>query len=134
METTAMQSAALEPDNGRTKDVAILEELNRNYVRAAEQSDVRWFSEHLAEDFLSSSVDGSIIDRGEFLERVARPYPGSNLEAVDVRMRFFGDLALIHAGFKYRKPDGQMGSGRYTDTYARRQGRWLYVSAHFNRF
>ena len=117
-----------------SKDLEILEDLNRNYVRSAEQSDVRWYTENLAEDFLSSSVDGSIVDRTAFLARVARPYPGSNPEAVDVRIRFFGDLALIHAGFKYTKPDGQMGSGRYTDVYARRQGRWLCVSAHFNRF
>ena len=121
-------------DNAKAQDLRILEELNRNYVRSAGQSDVRWYAENLAEDFLSSSVDGSIADRAAFLARIARPYPGSNLEAVDVRIRLFGDLALVHAGFKYRKPDGQTGSGRYTDAYARRQGRWLCVSAHFNRF
>jgi ketosteroid isomerase-like protein len=121
-------------DNARAQDVRILEELNHNYVRSAEQSDVRWYAENLAEDFLSSSVDGSIADRAAFLARIARPYPGSNLEAVDVRIRLFGELALVHAGFRYRKPDGQTGSGRYTDAYARRQGRWLCVSAHFNRF
>lgn len=115
-------------------DLAILHDLNRNYVRAAETSDVRWYEENLAEDFLASSTDGSIVDRAAFLARIARPYPGSNLEALDVRVRFFPDLALIHAGFRYRKADGQTGSGRYTDVYARRQGRWLCVSAHFNRF
>ncbi len=115
-------------------DAEALRQLNQDFVRSAEMSDVHRFDEILAEDFLSSSTDGSIIDRAAFLAQVARPYPGSNLEAVDVRIRFFGELALIHAGFKYRKPDGQMGSGRYTDTYARRQGRWLCVSAHFNRF
>jgi ketosteroid isomerase-like protein len=115
-------------------DTDTLQQLNRNYVRSAETSDVRWFDENLAEDFLASNPDGSIIDRTAFLTRVARPYPGSNFEAVDVRIRFFGELALIHSGFKYKRPDGQMGSGRYTDIYARRQGRWLCVSAHFNRF
>jgi ketosteroid isomerase-like protein len=134
MEAIAMQNAALSQARAREQDLATLEELNRNYVRSAEQSDVRWYSENLAEDFLMSSVDGSIIDRSAFLSRIARPYPGSNLEAVDVRIRLFGDLALIHGGFRYRKPGGQAGSGRYTDVYARRQGRWLCVSAHFNRF
>ena len=114
-------------------DVAVLHELNRSYVRAAETSDVRWYQENLAQDFLASNPDGSIVERSAFLARIARPYPGSNLEAVDVRIRFFSDLALIHAGFKYRKPDGHAGSGRYTDIYARREGRWRCVSAHFNR-
>ena len=129
-----MQNSAPTADSARTKDLDILNELNRNYVRAAAESDVRWYEENLAEDFLSSSVDGSIVGKSSFLARVARPYPGSNLEAVDVRIRLFGELALVHAGFRYRKPDGQAGSGRYTDAYARRQGRWLCVSAHFNRF
>ncbi len=129
-----MRNAAHEQADAGANDLDTLQQLNRNYVRSAETSDVRWYSENLAEDFLASNVDGSIIDKAAFLTRVARPYPGSNLEAVDVRIRFFGELALIHSGFKYKKPDGQMGSGRYTDTYARREGRWLCVSAHFNRF
>jgi hypothetical protein len=114
-------------------DLATLRHLNRSYVRSAEASDVRWFEEHLAQDFLASNPDGSISDRTAFLARIARPYPDTNLEAVDVRIRFFGALALVHAGFRYCKPGGQTGSGRYTDVYARREGRWLCVSAHFNR-
>jgi ketosteroid isomerase-like protein len=129
-----MQNDALKQDSARAKDLEILQQLNRHYVRSAETSDVRWYEEHLAEDFLASNPDGSITDRTAFLTRVARPYLGSNLEAVDVRIRFFGDLALIHAGFKYQRPDGQRGSGRYTDVYGRREGRWVCVSAHFNRF
>lgn len=115
-------------------DLETLQQLNRSYVRSAETSDVRWFGENLAEDFLASSVDGSLVDRAAFLARIARPYPGSNLEAVEVRIRILGEIALIHAGFKYRKADGATGTGRYTDIWARRQGRWLCISAHFNRF
>ena len=129
-----MPDAAVNEGDVSASDLHTLQELNRNYVRSAETSDVRWYSENLAEDFLSSSVDGSLVDRPSFLARVARPYPGSNLEAQDVRIRIIGEVALIHAAFKYRKADGQEGSGRYTDIWARRQGRWRCVSAHFNRF
>jgi ketosteroid isomerase-like protein len=115
-------------------DLETLRDLNRNYVRSAEQSDVRWYAENLAEDFLASFVDGSIIDRAQFLARAARPYAGSKPEAHDVRIRLLGDIALIHSGFKYTKPDGTPGSGRYTDVWARRAERWVCVSAHFNRF
>lgn len=111
-----------------------LRSLNENYVRSAEQSDVRWYRENLAEDFLSSSADGSIIDKVAFLERVSKRYPGSDLKALDVRIRIIGEVALIHAGFRYTKTDGQEGNGRYTDIWAYREGRWLCVSAHFNRF
>ena len=129
-----MQDTAHEQVAAGSNDLDTLRQLNRDYLRSAEMSDVRWYDENLAEDFLASNPDGSIIDRTAFLKRVATPYPGSNLEAVDVRIRIFGTLALIHAGFRYRKPDGQMGSGRYTYVYARRKGRYICVSVHFNRF
>ena len=121
-------------EDTRVNDLETLEQLNRGYVRAAETSDVAWYAENLSEDFLASNVDGSIVDRAGFLARIARPYPGSSLQAEDVRVRILGDVALIHAGFRYKKADGEPGTGRYTDIWARRQGRWLCVSAHFNRF
>jgi len=115
-------------------DLATLLELNRNYVRSAEQSDVRWYADNLADDYLSTNPDGSFVDRAGFLARMTPPYKGTSLEAVDVRVRILGDIALIHAGFRERKPDGQVGRGRYTDIWARRQGRWLCVAAHFGRY
>ena len=114
-------------------DLETLQQLNRGYVHSAETSDVRWYAENLAEDFLSTNPDGSFVDRAEFLARLARPYPGKDLQAVDVRIRLLGEVAIIHAGFRDTKPGGQGGRGRYTDIWARRQGRWLCVSAHFTR-
>jgi ketosteroid isomerase-like protein len=115
-------------------DEDTLHRLNQGYVRAAETSDLRWYEDHLAEDFMASNPDGSLVDRPGFLARMARPYPGSSLQAVDTRIRMIGEVAIIHSGFTYEKPDGGAGTGRYTDLWARRQGRWLCISAHFNRF
>lgn len=115
-------------------DLETLRELNRNYVRSAGESDVRWYADNLAEDYVSTNPDGSFVDRAGFLERMARPYPNKDPEPVDVRIRILGGVALIHSGFRDRKPDGTIGQGRYTDIWARRQGRWLCVAAHFIRY
>ena len=45
-------------------DHEILEGLNRDYIRSVETSDVRRFSEILAEDFLCSKPDGSLSTNG----------------------------------------------------------------------
>jgi hypothetical protein len=129
-----MTETVLTPTDTVARDLQALEELNRGYVRSAELSDVRWYEEHLAEDYLSTNPDGSLMDRAAFLARMARPYPGSNLEALDVRIRLLGDFALIHAGFRDTRPDGRVGEGRYTDIWARRGGRWLCIAAHFTRW
>jgi ketosteroid isomerase-like protein len=117
---------------GMADDRETLLELNRNYVRAAQESDVAWYADNLSHDFMASTPEGSLLDLPAFLARMARPFPASEARTVEPRIRVIGDVALIHAGFSCRKPDGAMGVGRYTDIYARRNGRWLCVSAHFN--
>jgi ketosteroid isomerase-like protein len=114
-------------------DLETLLELNRDYIRSVQTSDVRRFDEILAEDFLCSNPDGSLIDRKAFLEQTARLVAISNLESHDVNVRLMGDFAIIHARTTYTRPDGGAGAGRYTDVWARREGRWLAVSAHVTR-
>jgi len=114
-------------------DVEILDKLNKGYVDSVQKSDVRWFDEHLAEDFLNSNPDGSIVDRAGFLAQIARPVPIKGLRPADVRIRILGEIAIVHARTTYTKPDGQPGAGRYTDIWQRRDGRWLCVAAHVTR-
>ena len=114
-------------------DVETLEQLNRDYITSVQTSNVRRFDEILADDFLCSNPDGSLIDRAGFLVQTARPVTISNLEARDVVVRIIGDVAIIHARTTYTLADGRAGSGRYTDVWARRQDRWLCVSAHVTR-
>jgi ketosteroid isomerase-like protein len=114
-------------------DIETLLELNRDYIRSVQTSDVGRFDEILAEDFLCSNPDGSLVDRAAFLKQTARPVAISGLEAHDVTVRIMGDVAIIHARTSYRLPDGRAGAGRYTDVWARRAGAWLAVSAHVTR-
>ena len=114
-------------------DLDILRDLNRDYIRSVQHSDVRRFDEILADDFLCTNADGSLVDRETFLKQTARPATISNLDAHDVTVRIMGDFAIIHARTTYTRPDGQTGAGWYTDVWARRGGVWLAVSAHVSR-
>ena len=114
-------------------DVETLKSLNRDYINSVQTSDVRRFDEILAADFRCSNPDGSLVDRKGFLAQTARPVTITNLQAQDVEIRIFGDVALIHARTTYTLADGRAGSGRYTDVWARQGGRWLAVSAHVTR-
>ena len=114
-------------------DLQTLIELNRDYIQSVQKGDVHRFDEILADDFLCSNPDGSLVDRKAFLAQTARPVTISSLEAHDVNVRLMGDVAIIHARTSYVLPDGQARSGRYTDVWARRNGQWLAVSAHVSR-
>ena len=114
-------------------DLDTLQELNRNYIRSVRESDVRWFDENLTEDFVNSNPDCSLVDRAGFLAQIARSSAVKNIQCEDVRIQMLGEVAIIRARTTYVKPDGQPGTGRYTDVWARRGDRWLCVAANVSR-
>ena len=120
-------------DTTARSDLDVLTALNRDYIHSVQHGDVRRFDEILAEDFLCSNPDGSLIDKKQFLAQTARPVTISGLTAEDVKVRLLGDVAIIHARTSYTTADGEQRNGRYTDVWARRDGKWFAVSAHVTR-
>jgi len=114
-------------------DLQILTRLNDDYIASVQHSNVKRFDEILAEDFLCSNPDGTLVDRKGFLQQTAKPVTIRNLRAHEVNVRLMGDFAIIHARTSYTTADGVEGGGRYTDVWARRNGKWLAVSAHVTR-
>jgi ketosteroid isomerase-like protein len=114
-------------------DVEVLTKLNDDYIQSVQRSDVTRFNEILSDDFICSTADGSLLDRKAFLAQTAQPVTIKNLQAHDVNVRLMGDVAIVHARTSYALADGKEGGGRYTDVWARRNGRWVAVSAHVTR-
>ena len=82
--------------------------------------------------------DGSFHDRGRALEAFAQPGFAASMRSfpVDkVRVRGFGEIALIHAENDFEPKDGRSGINRYTDTWHKQQdGNWRCVTAHITTF
>ena len=100
------------------RDLDTLTALNRDYVASVQKGDVKRFEEILANDFMCSNPDGSLLDKAEFLKLTSQPVTISGLVAEDVRIRLLGDFAIIHAHFNSRSADGKRRRGRYTDNWA----------------
>jgi ketosteroid isomerase-like protein len=116
-----------------SSDLDDLTSLNRDYVASVQNSDVKRFDEILAADFYCSNPDKSLVDRADFLKQTAIPVTITGLVATDVKIRILGDFAIIHGATSYTTPDGKSAAGRYTDCWAKQDGRWLAVSAHVSR-
>ena len=123
----------MKTDAATQGDIDALTALNRDYIQSVQDGDVRRFAEILADDFLCSNPDGSLVDKKQFLAQTARPVTIGGLTAEDVKVRIIGDVAIIHARTSYTTTDGGQRYGRYTDVWARRNGKWLAVSAHVTR-
>jgi len=116
-----------------SKDIDELTILNRDYVASVQNCDVKRFDEILAPDFFCTNPDKSLVDRAGFLKQTAVPVTIKNLIADEVKIRVLGDFAIIHGRTSYKTADGEQAHGRYTDCWARQNGRWLAVSAHVSR-
>ncbi|MCX4580527.1 nuclear transport factor 2 family protein [Streptomyces sp. NBC_01571] len=112
-----------------SEDLAVLEQLNNDYVQSDQFNDVKRFSEFLAEDFISQTP-GVTRNRAEFLEYIAKPRPFQDLAVHDVKVRILSDVVLIHGRATYNVlADGSEQEALYTDTYQKRGGTWVCVSA-----
>ena len=127
-----MKLTAMQTNTNEQRDLDTLTALNRDFFASVQKGDVKRFEEILADDFMNSTPDGSLLDKAEFLKQTAQPVTTSGLVAEDVRIRLLGDFAIIHGRFNSRSADGKQRQGRYTDNWARRDGTWVAVSAHFN--
>jgi len=107
--------------------------LNRDYIDSVQNCDVKRFDEILAEDFFCSNPDGSIVDRAGFLKQTAQQVTIKGLNGVDVTIRMFDDVAIIHGGTTYTTADGRAARGRYTDVWQKKNGKWRAISAHVTR-
>lgn len=114
-------------------DNDLLEQLNRDYVRSVQDSDVKRFEEILAPEFLNRNPDGTLVDRATFLAQIVRGPGITDLKPNGVRIQRVGDFAIIHARTSYTKRDGERAAGWYTDTWVKRDGRWLCMAAHVSR-
>ena len=107
--------------------------LNTAYIDSVRKSDAHRFREILSDDFLCTLADGTLVDKPQFLARTSESPPLQKLDAHDINVRLIGNVAIIHARTTFTLNDGTSGSGRYTDIWARRDGKWLAIAAHVTR-
>jgi hypothetical protein len=80
--------APMKTDTTTRSDLDALTALNRDYIHSVQHGDVQRFDEILAEDFLCSNPDGSLVDKNQFLAQTARPVTITGLSAHEVRVLF----------------------------------------------
>lgn len=112
-----------------------LMQLERDWADAAKRQDMAWMERHYAPEYTWTSPDGAINDRKTDIED-AKNVTFDSLEVSDTQVRVNGDTAVV-TGVTTMKGayKGQDISGRYrfTDTFVRRDGRWLVLASQSTR-
>jgi len=112
-----------------SSDRIVVRQLNEEYISALLKSDVVWYSEHLAEDFVCITSEGAARDKAQFLGDVAAGPNFNDYELHDVQVRFYGHASLVQARGVFTRKDGSPGESRYTDVYVKTDHGWRVVSA-----
>jgi ketosteroid isomerase-like protein len=108
----------------------IIDQLNDAYIQSYLESDARAFDQLVADDFLVTLPDGRLLDKARFLELTAMRTDILSHTVEDVRIRVFGDAAIVNATTVFVRASGAVGETRYTDFYAKRGGARRAVAAH----
>ncbi|HZT03751.1 MAG TPA: nuclear transport factor 2 family protein [Steroidobacteraceae bacterium] len=124
-------AAASGPEDNRS--AAQILQREHQYSAALLHGDARSLAAVLADSFVDTSEGGMLRDKQQFLAIIARQRPPESIEETDRRIQVYGNAAVVTVKFKVTGTDGGKRyelSGRATDVWINRGGRWDCVAAH----
>jgi hypothetical protein len=114
-------------------DKRALEYLNHKYIHAFLMTDLDWFDEYLADDFIYIESDGLVLNRAQFLSNSRSHQDVAWHKVEDIQVNIYGDVGVVHGTAIYGHDDGSSGISRFINIYLRKQGAWKVVSAQIVR-
>ncbi len=117
-------------DSGSAAQVLMRE---RQYSAALLHGDVRLLAGVLADTFVDTSASGVLHDKQQLLALIARQPPPASILETQRRIQVYGDTAVVTVRFEVHGSDRGKPykfSGRATDVWIHRSGKWLCVAAH----
>ena len=112
-----------------------LREINARFIHNFVTNDARAHGRLLHEAFVAIQSDGSVLDRATYLARWPTGFDPDVIPYWDTRgetITVVGDVALVRSTNVFVVVSDGAETKRattYTDTYLRREGRWLCVQA-----
>jgi ketosteroid isomerase-like protein len=116
---------------------ADIEKLNRQWMQAYVERDTAFLRRHLADDYVSTFPDGTVLDKQAEIDALASGavvLTEMTPRAMDVRL--YGSAAVITGRSSIvARVNGQeeRGDYRFTDVWVQREGGWQAVASQVTR-
>ena len=124
------------PATGATTDGVeeqALYQLERDWAAASIKKDTAAIDKFLAKDFVSN-FDGRTLNKAQLLAQMkSNPAKIESTENSDMIAMVFGDTAIVRGVYTEKSTTNGKDSsvkGRYTEVYAKRDGRWQCVTQY----
>lgn len=121
-------TAAATPAPSEPVADAQLRSINHRFVDAFVESDHAFMAMLVDADFRRTTSKGAWQGRDAFVAEFRGPPGMAGASYDDVRVRTYGDVALVHAVFEALLADGKQRKVRYTDVYRWNGEAWRLVS------
>jgi len=83
-----------------------------------------------ADDFIGTDSEGKLYTKKDFINFIkSAPAPFVSNKVNEVKVRFFGNIAIAQGNETFKLKDGAAGRFFWTDIYLLRDGRWQIVAA-----
>lgn len=124
------RSSAGDASYDQTKAEAEIREIERAWAQVAVTGDPTVIERIFADDFLGVSPDGVHYSKREFIDDTkANPLGFTANELHEIKVRFFGNIAVAQGDETFTRKSGARGRFVWTDVLVRRDGRWQIVAA-----
>ena len=133
----ATQAAVLPPENATRKTEEDVRKAESSRFAAMLKGDLAVLEKLLAPELSYTHGDGRVVDKATFIaELKAGDFKYERIEPTDVKVRIFGDTAVVTGGAGMRVVNKGVPAQiriRYTTTQIRRNGSWQMVAWHATR-
>lgn len=116
-----------------TDDTAAIRAMNDNYIRAWRQHDMKWFEENLVEGYSCVAPDGTVLGKQQFIGYPDQSVLVADSHVEELTIKVHGQTAVVTGKNVVSWKDGRKTATRYTDTYAKIDGKWKAVSAQLTK-
>jgi len=128
-------------DPSNTTQIAELTKLADESGRAYAARDLERLNQITADDYTQTDVRGGVLNKEQWLAFVKNRRSDLNVDTTDVRVRFYGDTAIVSGHWTYtRKEDGKITHSQWTSVWSRSADGWkrhafqnTYVNANADR-
>ena len=127
------------PKDSLQDDVAVLVQMERQWNEALRTKNAAWFEENLAADVTDiNSGNGALSTKSDDIAAIKTDTTAYEvLELSDLKVRVEGNAAVVTGVNHLKGRDGQGGTFdvrlSFTDTYIKRNGRWLVWASQHTR-
>ena len=124
----------------QTQTASVEQELIKietSWAEAVVKKDIAFFDQILADDYTYTDSGGNLNTKAQYIASVKSGESVVTSAVNDeIRVRFYGDAAVVTGrwtGKETLKGKDNSGQSRWTDTFIKRDGRWLCVATHDSR-